>query len=52
MAAVQYVSAYLSAIPFLSFHLGMNEFVRGLHGIRDRFVIARDDVIELEAESH
>lgn len=47
-----YVSAYLSAIPLLCLHLGVNELIRWFHGISDRFVIAWDDVVQLEAKSH
>lgn len=43
---------YLRAIPLLSLYLGVNELVRRLHGICDRFVVARDDVVELETKRH
>lgn len=36
---------YLGAIPLLSLHLSVNELVRRLHAVRDRFVVARDDVV-------
>lgn len=43
---------YLGAVPFLRLDLGADQLVGWLHGFRVGFVVAGDDVVQLEAEGH
>lgn len=43
---------YLGTIPLLCLDLSADQFVGWLHGFCVWFVVARNDIVKLEAEGH